>query len=58
MIFYALNKIFYVIDIRDRTIPHFGTEEKCRKWLNFANPNDRQYYKLAKLNKEGKIELL
>ena len=50
--------MFYVIDIRDDDIRWFGTKKECKEWISMTNPMNRQYYKLAKENSDGKIELL
>lgn len=50
--------MFVVIDTRDGDIRWNGTKKDCKWWISMTNHMNRKYYKLAKLNEKGELELL
>ena len=50
--------MFIVIDVRNNDIKWNGTKSDCKWWISMTDPLNRKYYKLAKLNDKGELELL
>lgn len=47
--------IYAVIDIRDDEICWSGTKKDCKWWLSMTDPDNKQYYKIIKMEKMTKL---